>query len=127
MITQSVLEIRWQHSSDVTASSVTSADTGKTIQEILSEIEPSLTDAGISVRYSEEVVSQEGGGIDTILLNGQPFLDLYTDVKEAHDYCHARSRREELCRHPLGEEDQSSSDMTEFLIRKTILLALEEE
>jgi hypothetical protein len=124
---QTTLEIRWQHSRDVTESSVKSTDTGKTIQEILKEIEPSLTDAGITVSYIDEVVSQEGRGVDTPLLNGQPFRDLYTGVKESHDYCHARSRREEFCCHPLGEEEQSDSGMTEFLIRKTILLALETE
>ncbi len=124
---QKILEITWQHSSDVSRSAVRSADTGKTIREILMEIERPLNDAGISLTYTEELVAQEGAGVDEILLNGRPFRELYSGVKASHDYCHARSRREELCCHPLGEEEKSSSDMTEFLIRKTILLALEEE
>lgn len=124
---QSRLEITWQHSSDISESAVRSADTGKTIREIIREIERPLTDAGISVSYIEELIPNEGAGVDEILLNGRPFRELYSGVKASHDYCHARSRREEFCCHPLAEEEQSSSDMTEFLIRKTILLALEEE
>ena len=125
---QSTLEITWQHSSDVSEGARMSADTGRTFREILKEIEPPLTDAGINVRYTEELVPQEqGGGVDEILLNGRPFGELYRGVKASHDYCHARSRREELCCHPLSEDEPTSSDMTEFLIRKTILLALEEE
>ena len=125
---QKRLEMRWQHSSDRCTSTVTSADTGKTLPEILKEIEQPLSDAGIDLSFTEEVVPRERGeGVDEVLLNGRPFRELYSRVKVSHDYCHARSRREELCRHPLGEEDPSSSDMTEFLIRKTILLALEEE
>jgi hypothetical protein len=124
---QSRLEILWRHSSDIRETAIRSADTGKTIPEIQKEIERSLTDAGISVRFSEELAPPESTGVDEILLNGRPFLELYSGVKASHDYCHARSRREELCCHPLGEEDQSASDMTEFLIRKTILLALEED
>ena len=124
---KSILEITWQHSSDVSRSAVRSVDTGKTIREILMEIERPLTDAGISLSYTEELVAQEGAGVDEILLNGRPFGELYSGVKASHDYCHARSRREELCCHPLSEDEQTSSDMTEFLIRKTILLALEEE
>ncbi len=125
---QSRLEITWQHGSDVRESAIKSADTGKTIQEILKEIEQPLSDAGIDLSFTEEVVPRERGeGVDEVLLNGRPFRELYSRVKASHDYCHARSRREELCCHPLGEEDQSSTDMTEFLIRKTILLALEEE
>lgn len=122
------LEIVWQHSHDISSSTVMSADTGKTIPDILKEIEAPLNDAGISTGFTEEVVPRERGeGVDDVLLNGRPFRELYGRVKASHDYCHARSRREELCCHPLGEEDQSSMDMTEFLIRKTILLALEEE
>jgi len=125
---QKRLEIKWQHSSDRCMSTVMSTDTGKTLPEILKEIEQPLSDAGIDFSFTEEVVPRERGeGVDEVLLNGRPFRELYSRVKASHDYCHARSRREELCCHPLGEEDQSSSDMTEFLIRKTILLALEEE
>ena len=62
-------------------------------------------------------------------MNGSSLDEILVRVKEGHDYCHAKSRREEMeaRRHPLDEDERIASGYTEFMLRKALLLAVEGE
>lgn len=118
------LDLVWRHPAGATRSLLAAADTGRTVLEVVEEIRPAIEAAGGRVSVREEVAGRE-----ELLANGQPLDEILVRVKEGHDYCHARSRREEMeaRRHPLAEDERIAAGYTEFMLRKAILLAIEGE
>jgi hypothetical protein len=118
------LELVWRHPPGARQHSLVAADTGRSVQEVVEEIRPALEQAGVSVSAREEE-----GGEDVVMVNGIRLDQVLVGVKEGHDYCHARSRREEMeaRRHPLAEDERIAAGYTEFMLRKAILLAVEGE
>ncbi len=94
------------------------------MQEVVEEIRPALEAAGVEVTVRDEAAERE-----EMTVNGASLDEILVRVKEGHDYCHARSRREEMeaRRHPLGEDERIASGYTEFMLRKALLLAVEGE
>jgi uncharacterized protein YqgV (UPF0045/DUF77 family) len=119
-----VLELVWRHPPGARQPPLVAADTGRSVQEVVEEIRPALEQAGVSVSIREEE-----GGEDAVTVNGARLDEVLVRVKEGHDYCHARSRREEMeaRRHPLAEDERIAAGYTEFMLRKAILLAVEGE
>jgi uncharacterized protein YqgV (UPF0045/DUF77 family) len=119
-----VLELVWRHPPGAQQPPLVAADTGRSVQEVVEEIRPALEQAGVSVSIREEE-----GGEDAVTVNGARLDEVLVRVKEGHDYCHARSRREEMeaRRHPLAEAERIAAGYTEFMLRKAILLAVEGE
>lgn len=118
------LDLVWRHPPSAAQSRLVAADTGRTVQEVVEEIRPALEAAGVGVTVRDEVDDE-----DTVTVNGAPLDEILARVKEGHDYCHARSRREEMeaRRHPLEEDERIAAGYTEFMLRKAILLAIEGE
>ncbi len=116
------LNLVWRHPPGATRSRLVAADTGRTVQEVVEEVRPALEAAGVRVTIRDEVAEKE-----EVLANGQSLDEILVRVKEGHDYCHARSRREEMeaIRHPLAEDERIAAGYTEFMLRKAILLAIE--
>lgn len=119
------LDLVWRHPPGRERSRIVAADTGRTVQEVIEEVRPVLEGAGIQVTVSDEVVD----GVDEVTVNGASLDEILVRVREGHDYCHARSRREEMeaRRHPLAEDERIASSYTEFMLRKALLLAVEGE
>jgi hypothetical protein len=119
------LDLVWRHPPGTARSRLAAADTGRTVQEVVEEIRPALEAAGVGVTVRDEV----SDGEDAVTVNGTPLDEILVRVKEGHDYCHARSRREEMeaRRHPLEEDERIAAGYTEFMLRKAILLAVEGE
>jgi hypothetical protein len=119
------LELVWRHPPGAERSRLVAADTGRTVQEVVEEVRPALEAAGVRVEVRDEV-SDAG---DEVTVNGVLLDEILVRVKEGHDYCHARSRREEMeaRRHPLAEDERIAAGYTEFMLRKAILLAVEGE
>lgn len=119
------LDLVWRHPPGVTRSRIAADDTGRTVQEVVEEIRADLEKAGVRVSVREEVSGYE----EVVTVNGAPLDEILVRVKEGHDYCHARSRREEMeaRRHPLAEDERIAGGYTEFMLRKAILLAIEGE
>lgn len=119
------LDLVWRHPPGAARSSLVTADTGRTVQEVVEEIRPALEAAGLAVSVRDEVVD----GAETLTVNGDDLAGILHRVREGHDYCHARSRREEMeaRRHPLVEDERIAAGYTEFMIRKALLLAVEGE
>jgi hypothetical protein len=119
------LDLVWRHPPGATRSLLAAADTGRTVLDVIEEIRPALDDADVPVTVREEV----SGDREVVTVNGTPLDEILVRVKEGHDYCHARSRREEMeaRRHPLAEDERIAAGYTEFMLRKAILLAIEGE
>lgn len=119
------LDLVWRHPPGATRSRLVAADTDRTVQEVVEEIRPALEAAGVSVTVRDEVADGE----ERVTVNGASLDEILARVREGHDYCHARSRREEMeaRRHPLAEDERIAAGYTEFMLRKAILLAVEGE
>ncbi|NLX49996.1 MAG: DUF2703 domain-containing protein [Methanospirillum sp.] len=119
------LDLEWHHRPGTTRSRIAAADTGRTVLEVIEEIRPTLEKAGVPVRVSEYLDE----GDEEMMVNGLDLGQVLVRVKESHDYCHARSRREEMdtCRHPLAEDPEIAAGYTEFMLRKALLLVIEGE
>ena len=117
------LALLWRHPPGATRSRLVAADTGRTVHEVVEDVRPVLEAAGVRVTIEDEV----SDGQDEIIVNGERLRDILVGVKEGHDYCHARSRREEMeaRRHPLEDDERIAAGYTEFMLRKAILLAVE--
>lgn len=117
------LDLVWRHPPGAARSLPAAADTGRTVLEVVEEIRPALEAAGVRVSVREEVTGEE----EVVTVNGASLNEILVRVKEGHDYCHARSRREEMeaRRHPLAEDERIAAGYTEFMLRKAILLAIE--
>ena len=118
------LDLVWRHPPGTTQSRLVAADTGRTVQEVVEEIRPALEAANVVVMVRDEAADRE-----EVTVNGAPLEEILVRVKEGHDYCHARSRREEMeaRRHPLDEDERIAAGYTEFMLRKALLLAVEGE
>ncbi|HIH03187.1 MAG TPA: DUF2703 domain-containing protein [Methanoregulaceae archaeon] len=118
------LDLVWRHPPGAAQSRLVAVDTGRTVQEVVEEIRPTLEAAGVGVTVREEAADRE-----EVTVNGAPLEEILVRVKEGHDYCHARSRREEMeaRRHPLDEDERIAAGYTEFMLRKGLLLAVEGE
>jgi hypothetical protein len=119
------LDLVWRHPPGAADSRLAAADTGRTIGEVVEEVRPALEAAGVPVTVRDEVAE----GREEVLVNGRSLDEILVRVKEGHDYCHARSRREEMeaLRHPLAEDERCAAGYTEFMLRKALLLAVEGE
>ncbi len=119
------LDLVWRHPPGAVRSRLVAADTGRTVQDVVEEVRPALEAAGVRVAVRDEVTDGE----DEVTVNGASLDEILVRVKEGHDYCHARSRREEMeaRRHPLAEDERIASGYTEFMLRKALLLAVEGE
>lgn len=119
------LDMVWRHPLGAARSGLVAADTGRTVQEVVEEVRPALEAAGVRVTVRDEVADGEDG----VTVNGASLDEILVRVKEGHDYCHARSRREEMeaRRHPLAEDERIAGGYTEFMLRKALLLAVEGE
>jgi uncharacterized protein YqgV (UPF0045/DUF77 family) len=119
------LEVIWRHGSGSGRSRFVAADTGRSVRDVIEEIRPALDASGIGIAFEERAVPDG----DEITVDGRSFGELLERVKEGHDYCHARSRREEMeCRrHPLEDDGAIAAGFTEFMLRKALLLAIEGE
>jgi hypothetical protein len=118
------LDLVWRHPPGAVRSRLVAADTGRTVQEVVEEIRPALEAASVGVTVRDEEADEEA-----VIVNGTPLDEILVRVKEGHDYCHARSRREEIeaRRHPLDEDERIATGYTEFMLRKALLLAVEGE
>lgn len=118
------LDLVWRHPPGAAQSRLVAADTGRTVQEVVEEIRPALEAAGVEVTVRDEAADADGVTVNDALLE-----EILVRVKEGHDYCHARSRREEMeaRRHPLDEDERIAAGYTEFMLRKALLLAVEGE
>ena len=118
------LDLVWRHPPGASGSRLIAADTGRTVQEVVEEIRPALEAAGIRVTVRDEAADME-----KVEVNDASLDEILVRVKEGHDYCHARSRREEMeaRRHPLAEDERIAAGYTEFMLRKALLLAVEGE
>lgn len=116
------LDLVWRHPAGAARRPLVAADTGRTVQEIVEEIRPALEAAGVGVTVRDEEADGDG-----VTVNGYPITEILRGVREGHDYCHARSRREEIeaRRHPLEDDERIAAGFTEFMIRKALLLAIE--
>ncbi|MEN6342605.1 MAG: DUF2703 domain-containing protein [Methanospirillum sp.] len=118
------LDLIWRHPAGAVRSHLVAADTGRTVQEVVEEVRPALEAAGVRVTVRDEAADREEVDVNGVSLDG-----ILVRVKEGHDYCHARSRREEMeaRRHPLAEDERIATGYTEFMLRKALLLAVEGE
>ncbi|MDK2975497.1 MAG: hypothetical protein PWP08_1868 [Methanofollis sp.] len=101
-----------------------SADTGRSLPDLLGEIVPMLEENGVSVEVTVEN-TDEGAGV---WFNGIPLADLVEDASGAQRYCAGPSRMEELGRPEIAYEEEARSGciVPEIIFRKAVLIALED-
>ncbi len=118
----------WRHSPGKNDCCVRCEETGKDFNELLSDLHPALATEGITVRKVEIIADPAEGQVNCLLLNGIPIETLVGEAAVAQGWC--SSRRCENPR-PAFTETMHNGErcevVPELLLRKAILLALEEE
>jgi hypothetical protein len=124
------LSVLWRHTVDQEAPCITCSDTGRSFSDLLELLIPAFDEEGMDLDFRDELIPGDTGMPEnTVLLNGIPIGPLLTYAAQGEEYCHA-SR----CR-PPGHIHRRFPDASgvmcdeapEILVRKAILLALDDE
>ena len=127
---QQTLELVWRHSAGQNEPCILCTDTGKTIRELLEELLPVFEEEGIRLDFREEIVPP-GTPVPINLLraNGVPFHALLSRAAEGEEYCHASKCMpiRYLHRQVRSPDRVTCDEAPEMIVRKALLLALEED
>lgn len=124
------LEMVWRHSEGQAGPCMRCTDTGKTFLELLKELLPVFDDEGIRLDFREELVPPGTAvPINHLRLNGIPLHVLLSRAAEGEEYCHASKCMplKNFHRQVRGPDGITCDEAPEMIVRKAILLALEEE
>ncbi|MDD1718412.1 MAG: DUF2703 domain-containing protein [Methanoregulaceae archaeon] len=120
--------VEWRHSPGEDDCCIRCEETGKDFHELLRDLHPALLSEGIQVRVVESIADPAQGQVNRLLLNGVPVENLVGEAARAQGWCSSRR-----CEKPALAFTETLQDgkrcevVPELLLRKAILLALEEE
>lgn len=127
-IMEHVLAVEWIHPPLVKDPPYRNADTGEDFLDFIKRLEPVLAGEGIDLRVTDRATGEMGAGAGELFLNGRLFDSLLSEVATSQYDCAGRrcdSGPEEYFR-TVYTEGSPVVEVPEILIRKAVLLALEE-
>jgi len=124
------LTVIWRHTGDQHEPCFSCTDTKRSFLGLLEHLRPVFYDEGITLAFTDEIVSSEKGGEENCVeLNGMPLFSLLSRVSDGEEYCHASKcmPSRNLYRVTSGPDGIVCGEAPELFFRKAILLALEGE
>ncbi len=120
--------VEWRHSPGEDECCVLCEETGKDFHELLRDLHPALLSEGIQVVINEVLTDPAQGPVNLILLNGIPIEHLVSVAATAQGWCSSRRCEKPAPAFTVTLQDGKRCELVpELLIRKAILLALEDE
>jgi hypothetical protein len=123
-----VLAVEWSHPLSVKNPPYRNADTGEEFLDFIKRLEPVLAGEGIGLRVKDRAAGEQGAGAGELFLNGRLLDSLLSEVATSQFICAGRrcdSGPEEYFR-TVYRNGAPVVEVPEILIRKAVLLALEE-
>ncbi len=120
--------VEWRHTPGEDECCVRCEESGRNFHELLKDLHAALLSEGIEVRLEEVITDPSHDPENSLLLNGVPIGDLVNEAATAQGWC--SSRRCEPAKLNFTETLHNGKKCLiapELLLRKAILLALEEE
>jgi hypothetical protein len=126
---ENILEVTWRHTPDQAGPCLTCTDTGRTFTELLEELLTAFREEGISVRFTDQVVPPGVPPENLLLLNGIAIGPLLSHAAQGEEYCQASKCMPpaHLHRHYTGPGGIPCDEAPEILVRKAIVLSLDQE
>lgn len=124
---QQQLAIEWRHLEVDGATCVRCSDTGKTLEQVITELTKELAPQGIVVSFTETRLGREAiAQSNQILFNGVALEDILTEVNVSSNACGSCSQllqRQAYCR-TVEYEGKTYAEVPEAVIRKAAAQAM---
>jgi hypothetical protein len=121
------LSIEWKHYENEGATCLRCSATGKTLAQVVAQLEQELAPQGVTIRFTETKLSEsEIPSSNMILLNGIPMEQLLAGAETSESLCSScgcLAGRETFCR-TIEFEGKSYEEIPEELIRKAVHRAI---
>ncbi len=117
------LTIEWRHYDKEGATCLRCSATGKTLQEVVAELQREVAPQGVQISFTETKLTEgEISQSNVILLNGTPLEELLTGAKASENLCTSCAclvGRETSCR-TVEYQGKIYEEIPEKLIREAV-------
>lgn len=124
-----MLTVEWRHLEVDGGTCVRCSQTGKSLQQVIAELEEELQPRGIELSFTETTLPEEKlPQSNMVLIGGRPLEDVLAGAETGENYCSSCScltGEETYCR-TVRYDGETHEEISKELIRQAIFTALEQ-
>lgn len=122
------LELEWRHLELDDGTCIRCSETGKSLEEVIAELEEELKPQGVELSFTETTLPEEKlPQSNMILINGRPMEDILAGAEASESYCSSCScltGREAHCR-TIRHDGEVYEEIPRKLIRKAVFAVVD--
>ncbi len=122
------LEIEWRHLELDDGTCIRCSETGKSLQEVITELEEELQARGVELSFTETTLPEEKlPQSNMILINDRPLEDVLAGAETGESYCGSCScltGREAYCR-TVSYDGETYEEIPEEVIREAVFAVVD--
>lgn len=120
------LVVEWRHLEVGGETCVRCADTGRTLEAVISDLQPAMRDKGIELTYQERTLTpEEIAQSNSVFINGVPLEQIVPGVTASENECPSCSSLtgQQSCCRTVSYRGRIYEDVPETLLRQAIILS----